>query len=234
MNYRYFTLFIVSILFSLKTFSDTPLTPYDDASLSIDKIEIIEVENPKIPNSLLLENRSRPINLHFDNILSSIDKLLAIGEKVIPLIEKGKAVYQNNRMNSISVIPNTEEVSPTLNQLSDWSLPRNKSYKVSFKNLYGVEVVSFVYTISFQYGGNLNGKGKYLTGVRVFPSNVRVLWGFDVDSSSELVQISNVGTNKNVIAAATIDISYTVKNILNIISKTDSFHITGNGKLIRL
>lgn len=169
-----------------------------------------------------------------NNVIEVIDKIIAIGEKVIPLIEKGRAVYQSKNMGAISVIPNLGRNESSLASVSNWSYPVTKHFSVVFENLYGVDVVSFVYSVTFQYGGTYAGKGKYLTGVRVATRDVKVMWGFDVDAHSELIQISNVGTSSNVIAGATIEINYTVGNFLNVISTAESFHVTGDGRIFKL
>lgn len=169
-----------------------------------------------------------------NNILAVVDKLIALGEKIIPLIEKGKAVYRSKNMEAISVIPNLGSSVNSLAEIANWSYPVTKHFKVVFENLYGIDVVSFVYSVTFQYNGSYGGKGKYLTGVRVATRDVSVMWGFDVDAHSELIQISNVGTTSNVVAGATIEINYTVGNILNVISTSEAFHVTGDGKIFRL
>lgn len=167
-------------------------------------------------------------------VIEVLDKIIAIGEKIVPLIQDGKAVLNSKNMEAISVIPNVRGGVSALSQVANWSTPVGKHFKVSYKNLYGVEVVSFVYSVSFQYGGTFNGKGKYLTGVRVATRDVKVLWGFDVNAHSELIQISNVGTSTNVIAGATIEMTYSVGNVVNVVSTSESFHVTGDGRMIKL
>ncbi len=167
-------------------------------------------------------------------VIMIIDKLIAIGEKIMPTIEKGRPVVSNNSMAAISVLPRLNTKDPVVHEMGNWSLPMTKHYKISYGNGFGVEVVSFVYSVSFQYNGNYEGKGKYLTGIRASARNVVVSWGFDLDASSQLIQISNVGTAQNVVAGATIEISYTVKNVMRNITTSTSFFVTGAGKLYKL
>jgi hypothetical protein len=169
-----------------------------------------------------------------DGILMIVDKLIAIGEKIIPNIEKGRPVVTNKPMSAISVLPRFDGSEPVVHDMADWTLPVAKHYQIKYNNGFGGEAVSFVYSISYQYNGTYNGKGHYLAGVRMSARDIIVNWGFDLDASSQLIQISNVGTKDNVIAGATIEITYTVKNMMRNLTTSESFHVTGDGRLYKL
>ena len=169
-----------------------------------------------------------------DSIIMVSDKVAAIGDKILPLIERGRPVVTNKPMSAISVIPRLETKDPVLHDMEGWSIPMSKHYKIAYSNGYGGEVVSFVYSISYQYGGQYLGLGKYLTGIRASARNIVVNWGFDLDASSQLIQISNVGTSKNVVAGATVEISYTVKNWSRSNTSNEAFFISGDGKLYKM
>jgi hypothetical protein len=170
----------------------------------------------------------------FENVLMIIDRLIAVGQKITAIIKEGKAIVNNNPMAAISVLPRKEGRDPVVHDMGGWTIPVSKRYKISFKNLYGTEVVSFVYSVSFQYNGSTSNKGKYLAGVRASAREIDVLWGFDVDATSQLVQISNIGTEENVVAGATIELTYTVKSWAKSMTKSASFHVTGDGRFYRL
>jgi len=167
-------------------------------------------------------------------IIMVIDKLVAIGEKIIPTIKQGKAVVTNNPMASVSVLPRTNAKDPVVHDMGGWSVPYSKHYKVAYTNGLGMEVVSFVYSISYQFNGSWNGSGKYLTGIRASARKIEIVWGFDLNASSQLLQISNIGTVQNVIAGATVEMSYTVSNWMQTITTNKSFFMAGNGKLWQL
>lgn len=169
-----------------------------------------------------------------DSAILVVDKLIAIGQKILPIIEKGRPVVNNNPMAPISVLPKIESKDPTLYDMGNWSIPVSKSYKISFTNGFNSEVVSFIYSVGFQHSGTYNGKGKYLTGVRASAKNITVSWGFDLDASSKLVQITNVGSTENTVAGATIEISYTVKNMMRTIMTSESFFVAGDGRMFKL
>lgn len=169
-----------------------------------------------------------------DSIIMVIDKLIAIGQKIIPTIKEGKAVVTNNPMASVSVLPRSEAKDPVVHDMGGWSIPVSKHYKIVYQNGFGAEVVSFIYSISYQYNGSVDGKGKYLAGIRASARNITISWGFDLDASSQLLQISNVGTQQNVVAGATLEMTYTVKNWTRNITTSTAFHVTGAGKLYKL
>lgn len=170
----------------------------------------------------------------FSNVIMVVDKLIAIGQKIIPTIEKGKAIVTNNPMSAVSVLPRLTATDPAVHDMANWSLPTSKHYKIVYKNGFGASVVSFVYSVSYQYGGTYGGKGKYLAGIRASARKIDIAWGFDLDAKSQLIQISNVGSTNNVIAAATIEMQYTVKNWTRSITNAVSFFVTGNNKLYKL
>ncbi len=169
-----------------------------------------------------------------DGVIMLVDQLIAIGQKIIPTIKEGKAIVTNNPMTAVSVLPRGEGKDLVVHEMGGWSVPVSKHYKIAYTNGFGAEVVSFVYSISFQYNGSSNGKGKYLAGIRASARNITVSWGFDLDATSQLVQISNVGTQDDVIAGATLEMTYTVKNWTRTISTSESFFVSGDGKLYKL
>lgn len=169
-----------------------------------------------------------------DGIIMVAEKIVAIGEKIMPTIEKGRPAVTNKPMQAISVLPRIDAKDPVVHEMGNWSIPVTKHYKITYSNGMGSNVVSFVYSVTFQYGGTYGGKGKYLAGVRVSARDIRVDWGFDLDATSELIQISNVGTSENVVAGATIEITYTVKNVLRQLTTTVGFHVTGDGRIYKL
>ncbi len=170
----------------------------------------------------------------FDSIIMVIDKLIAIGQKIIPTIKEGRAIVTNNPMASVSVLPRTDAKDPVVHDMGGWTIPVSKHYKITYTNGIGMEVVSFVYSITYQYNGSMDGKGKYLAGIRASARNITIAWGFDLDASSQLIQISNIGTQQDVVAGATIEMSYTVKNWTRTITTNESFFVAGDGRMWKL
>lgn len=167
-------------------------------------------------------------------IIAIIDDLIAIGAKIIPTIDKGRAVVTNSPMSAVSVLPRIDAKDPVVHDMGNWTIPVSKHYRISYENGFGVEVISFVYSITFQYNGTYGGKGHYLAGIRLAARDISVSWGFDLDATSQLLQISNDGPENDVIAGATVEINYTVKNWTRTISTSKSFHVTGDGRIFQL
>jgi hypothetical protein len=167
-------------------------------------------------------------------IIAIIDQLVAIGAKIMPTIEKGRSVVSHNPMSSVSVLPRLDTKDPVVHEMGNWSIPVSKHYKISYKNGFGSEVVTFVFGLTFQHSGTYNNKGHYLTGIRMSARDISVNWGYDLDATSQLLSISNVGTSDNVIAGATLEISYTVKNWTRTLTTSKSFHVTGDGRIFQL
>ncbi len=163
-----------------------------------------------------------------------LDGLIAIGTKIWPIVEAGKPVISTSGIvKSISVLPDFNGADPKREfyEMANWSIPKAASYRVSFKNKFKSEVVGFTYTVYFQYNGNHNGNGKYITNLKIQASNTSAAWGFKFNAKSELIGISNVGTLKNPIASAIIQISYTAKSALNEIRSSQSFYVDGSGRM---
>ncbi len=198
------------------------------------------VEQPQdlVTISKQLNNEETPnsggVGGALNSIIMVIDKLIAIGQKIMPTIEKGRPVVSNNPMAAVSVLPRTDQKDFVVHEMGNWSIPKTAIFKVSYVNGLNSKVVEFNYAVTFQFNGTHKGKGKYLNGIRVSPKNINVSWGFDLDASSQLIAISNVGTEENVVAGATLEIVYTVKNWTKNITTADSFFVDGRGQIYRL
>ncbi len=215
----------------LKKFESEPLTKSIGMKTFTTQDLPIALQAPSLsivtPNSTVEESNR-------NGVIMIIDELIAIGQKIMPSIKEGRPVVTNNPMASISVLPRSENKDPVVHDMGRWSIPVSKHYKISYTNGFNMEVVSFTYSITYQYGGSYNGKGKYLAGIRASAKNITISWGFDVEASSQLIQIANVGTQEDVIAGATIEMNYTVKNWSTNITNSRDFFISGDGKLYKL
>ncbi len=168
-----------------------------------------------------------------NSVIMVVDKLVALGKQISPLIDLGVPSVSNLPMDAISVVPVVLSKEFLSGEMENWSNPKTQSYEISYKGFGGIIVARFLYSISFQYGGTYQGKGAYLTGVRSFAKRINVQYGYDLNAKSKLVQITNVGTKGQVIAGATIDMEYTVKNFARTRTNVDTFFIRGDGKIER-
>ena len=219
--------------FQVKSVKIKKLSPQESIELNLNSLEFFPPLSGPI-EGLVPTPGGADGGLGIGGVISVIDQLIAIGEKVIAIIKQGAPVVSNAPMSAVSVLPRIDTKDPAVHDMGGWSIPKASHYKVTFQNGFGSDVVSFVYSINYQYNGNLDGKGKYLAGIRASATNIAVSWGFDLDASSQLLQISNIGTKENVIAGATIEMSYTVKNWTRNITTSNSYFISGDGKLYPL
>lgn len=194
----------------------------------------VEVEELAEENLDILNVKS---DKSLGQVILVVDQLLALGKKIWPIIEAGKPVVQTSFAPAISVLPRVEGATSNevaFYDMENWSAPTQKSYKVAFKNGWGSEVISFVYTVAFQYNGSYQGSGRYITGLDVRASQISVSWGFEFNADSMLVNIANLGTKENPVASATVRISYTAQSFLRTIQTSESFHVTGAGQSSKL
>ncbi|MAW07363.1 MAG: hypothetical protein CME61_03660 [Halobacteriovoraceae bacterium] len=165
-------------------------------------------------------------------IVFVVDTLIAVGKKIYTVVEAGKPIL-NTEFNNLSVLPKLDngELADPFYDLDGWSYPVHKKYKISFKNLYGIEVVSFVYGASMQYGGSFNGKGNYILGAHVYADSINVLWGFDVNAKVKTLAISNMGSKDEPVGAVQLILDTTIKSVLVEHNHTHVFHFNGKGKI---
>lgn len=204
-----------------------------DPYFQVSEIVVRELDSKNSLNALSNDNLNIYEKIDLSQIAIVIDGLIAIGKKIWPIIEAGRPVLDVNMGKGISVIPfkKGDDYDATFYEMENWSMPRVKKYNVTYKNGFGSKVISFDYTVHYQYGGSLNGKGKYLAGINVTASNVTVAWGFTFKATSELVQISNHGSKENQVAGGTFRVLYTASTVVKTISSADTFHVSGNGEI---
>lgn len=163
-------------------------------------------------------------------VLLTIEKIIAIGEKVSELIEKNKPVV-NVHLVPYYILPRSMEMRDMLYSMYEWSYPVMKIYRVEYKNLYNMPVAALRFGITYQYNGTNDGKGRYIGALKIVPLSVSCAWGFEIDAASELVSISNIGTKEAPVAEATLLFTHKVKSVLREIQSESFFSVDGLGNL---
>ncbi|MES2529344.1 MAG: hypothetical protein V4598_19810 [Bdellovibrionota bacterium] len=166
-------------------------------------------------------------------IISVARDLVALGEDIYRLVSKGKPNV-TTAYDPISVIPRVNGAPVDILDTESWTMPTKRTYGIALKNTYGIEVVTFRYSIIFSYNGKYNDTGAYLTAAQIQPDYVNVLWGFDFSATMKLGGIVNQGTRANPIAGATLIMQYTSSNIINSRTMTDTYFINGRGQFRKL
>lgn len=215
------TLLILS--FQGKALAETSVDP----ALQIVSVSVTEVESQLFDLDPRVELPTNPLG----EITMIIDGMIAIGKKIWPIVNAGRPVINTKLIPAISILPQLENPAGVMLQMANWSVPKVKSYRVSFRNGFKSEVVGFTYTIYFQYNGNLNGVGKYIANLKVAASDIYAAWGFNFDAVTELVGISNIGSAEAPVASGIVQIAYTVKGLLNESRSAQSFFVDGTGNI---
>lgn len=161
-------------------------------------------------------------------VISVARDLVALGEDIYKLVIKGKPTNTTSYA-AISVIPRVNGQPADILDTESWRAPVKRTYEAVYENLYGIDVVTFRYSVIYSYGGSYDGKGAYLTAVQIIPESVRTLFGFDMTATMKLGGIQNQGTKANPIAGATLLMEYTVSSVMVAQNQVDSFFVTGRG-----
>ncbi len=161
-------------------------------------------------------------------VISVTRELVALGEDIYRLVQKGKPVNTTTYA-PISVLPKVNGQAVDIFETEGWRLPSKATYEITYKNVYGMEVVKYRYSIIFTYGGTYQGKGAYLTAAQIVPDSVETLWGYTFTASMSLGGIQNHGTKENPVAGAVLAMQYSVETVVKASLTTDMYHITGKG-----
>ena len=199
-------------------------------ALTIGSVEVTPLENfdkgtVELPNPGTVAGELNEISI-------IIDSILAIGKKIWPIIEAGRPVINDKLAPPVSIVPHLQDANTgVLYEMENWSIPKSMSVRVSYKNLFGMEVVGFTYTVLFQYNGSYNNVGQYVTGLAVVASDIYTAWGFNFDANSELISIANVGTKYSPVASGNIKVSYKVTGKLNEARTASVIYVDGSGRI---
>ncbi|MBA2403935.1 MAG: hypothetical protein H0V66_04120 [Bdellovibrionales bacterium] len=155
-------------------------------------------------------------------------ELVALGEDIYKLVQKGKPSNTTSYA-PISVIPKVGDTHVDIFETENWTIPRKNTYVISYKNLYGMEVVKFRYSVIYSYGGTYKGKGAYITAAMIVPESIMTSFGFTFSATMKLNGIMNHGTKENPVAGAIMAMEYTVETFLQASLESDSYHVTGRG-----
>lgn len=170
--------------------------------------------------------------------ISVVKDLVALGKEIYPLVEKGRPVVTSD-FKGFSVLPRLggegqNVLFPEFYEMENWWSPGFSRYEVDLKNIYGLSMVRFVFSVHYQPGGTYEGKGKYLTNVAVVLDELLVRWGFDFSAKVKLVGITNLGTKENQVAGLTLQVEYVAKSVMNEFQNASRFFVSGDGVIKKL
>jgi hypothetical protein len=160
------------------------------------------------------------------NLSPGVD-IVGIGQELWSIITANQPTVDAN-INNFSALPKGKSAD----DLENWSDPETADYQVVYANALGMNVVSFNYTISFQYGGSLGGVGRYVTGATMVPSNISVDWGYKLDAEVQNFPPTNIGTDKNPIAMIQMAMKWTVTSTFEKQQLGATYTLDGNGRIL--
>lgn len=156
-----------------------------------------------------------------------ISDIIALGEKIWNFILENKP-SATFKVVKTSVVPNGVS---SWTQLSGWSKPVSKLYHVQFTDIFGGIAGGFDYRITFLYGGNYKGKGKYIGQLYFVPSNVKLHTDRTLNVTAEMSDPLNFGTEEDPIAAVDLRISWTSPTTTRFVMSSAEYFLYGTGEI---
>ena len=225
----------ISILFMLMFTATQSISatehrsPYYDLSppqielIQVDEMNILELRDLDSTDSCLASDDKKAREL-------DLTQLVNLGEKIWQIVKDGEPEL-NFQSQSATAIP---AQSQCLFHLSDWDIPKAFTYKVTYKNGFGMEVISMKYKLIYTSGGQFNGRGQYLSSVSIHPSQIYVGWGFKFDAQVHVQNILNIGSSENPQAGMQIALEWSVGSVVNKHKSQEVYFVQGNGDLTQL
>lgn len=158
----------------------------------------------------------------------SIQEWVTLGLKMWDLVVANKPVASVSTQR-VSVLPAAEQ---DWRKMANWKGPAAQSFTVSVKNGYGMTVISHTSTLAFNYGGSLGGKGQFLANASLIPSNISVAWGFALNSSVEVGDALNTGSEENPVPGIELQLKWSMDSVLKHLEGRDVFFVKGNGSVV--
>ncbi|MAF90759.1 MAG: hypothetical protein CL674_05735 [Bdellovibrionaceae bacterium] len=142
--------------------------------------------------------------------ISVIGDFISIGAKIWKIIEANRPVVDINT-NYYSVLPKTVS-SPS--ELSGWSKPEQRTFMITYENLFGMEVVKFVYRVFYSHSGSLNGKGAYIANAGIIPTHLELAWGYNFTAFNQISLPTNIGSKDQPIANIEMSLNWSIETVV--------------------
>lgn len=86
-------------------------------------------------------------------------------------------------------------------KLQDWKSYVSKPFKFEFKNFLGMKLTDYEWTFKFDFNGNINGTGLYVTNLGAATTQVYAYLSEHVDVSCKALTPINTGTTQSPVAS---------------------------------
>jgi len=154
-----------------------------------------------------------------------LDKIVNFGKKAWNIVSANQPVV-NIQTDVANALPTGVAAWQSM---QGWQTPVSKVFHVSYENLYGMTTVDFTYRVLFTPGGNINGRGAYLTQVTVIPADVHVVWGFTFNMKASVPSITNAGTSQSPVAGAQVQVAWDVNTVVSHNEEIANYYVRGDG-----
>ena len=152
--------------------------------------------------------------------LASLDAGVSLTKEIINLGKSLWAIVEQNRPKvNLDAALTGEQFASALpvgvtaaSELQGWKGPGAATVKLSWKNLYGMEIAALHYKLTFFHGGSLNQHGQYIHEAAVLADRVSVAWGFQLDAGVAVAEPVNLGTKEDPIAGLQVVVRYGLKS----------------------
>lgn len=159
-----------------------------------------------------------------------INALVALGEKLWQIVKDGAPTLEFSS-HSASAIPAGANCPF---YMTGWSAPQSLTYRMGYKNGFGMNNIQFTYKLIYSAGGSYNGRGAYLANVSIHPIDIYVGWGLSFDANVAIGNIINLGSSEDPVAGMEVALEWNIKNALNNIKSRRVYFVEGRGSATEL
>lgn len=152
-----------------------------------------------------------------------------IGKKVWKIIVDNKPIV-NVSTQRVSILPQSQ---PNWAEMENWKGPVAKTFTITSVNKFGWKVIEQKYTVAYNYGGSLNGKGKFIANATIIPRE-SVNWGFTLNADVEVGDVVNTGTKENPIPGVELQLKWKADSLVKHEQGRESFFIRGDGRVAHI
>lgn len=160
----------------------------------------------------------------------TLEQIVNIGRQIWAVIEANKPVV-DIKYDYANALPLGLTSSSRLTNFSDM---QHTSYRMSGKNGWGVTVYDLTFTVVHQYGGQFEGKGRFLESVSIIPSHLDVMWGYTVNFDVGSIRTTNAGTAADPIGSIIMGMKFKVSTVIQSSETNILCHFRGDQPTVSL
>jgi len=197
------------------------------APWEIKSVEIHQVVDQVPSTALIPTDNGCTQSMHTNALdMTDLSQIFTLGQKAWEIVQANKPVVNVGQSPMLSALPFN---NGCWMDLVGWQQPKVQTYEVAYKNAFGMEVVQFRFRVQFNYGGSVNGAGKFLANVTVVPDTVNVTWGYTFSANVTGEQALNLGTAAQPLAGLGLTVNWSVKTVMKESDNSFHFFVEGDG-----